>query len=235
MALEFSTAGMTLKYCVETTKGTRPTTGYTEIPEVKSIPSFGDEPNALQTTPLNATKYHTYTEGLRDTGGAWGITVNDCPTFRTAWSALMTAVAGLTGGKACWFEIVYPADANMDSFYFTADPVALSFGGAEVDSVLENTAYLMPNAAGEPTFAAASTGTVNPNIVTVAKSGGTATVTVSSYSGTLTATSADTSKVTVAVSGDVVTFTGATSTGNTTVDIKVNGTTVATIPVTVTA
>lgn len=157
MANEFSTAGMTLKYCVETTAGARPTTGYTEIPEVKSMPSYGDEPNALQTTPLNATKYHTYIEGLRDPGGAIAFTVNDCPTFRTAWTTLITAVAGLTGGKACWFEICYPTASSMDSFYFTGDPVALTFGGAEVDSVIENTAYIMPNTLGDPVFAAAST------------------------------------------------------------------------------
>lgn len=157
MANEFSTAGMTLKYAVESTAGTRPTTSYTEIPEVKSIPQFGGEPNTLQTTPLTAKKFHTYIAGLQDSGGAFGITVNDCPLFRTAWAGLMTAVAGASDGCATWFEIVYPADSEMDSFYFTADPVALGFGGAEVDSVLENTAYLIPNSMGEPVFDTAST------------------------------------------------------------------------------
>lgn len=157
MALEFSTAGMKLKYCVETTVGTRPTTGYTNIPEVKALPEFGGEPNTIQTTSLNATKFHTYVAGLRDVGGAYGITVNDCPTFRTAWEALCTAHAGLTGGKAVWFEIAYPSGSGMDSFYFTADPVELSFGGAEVDAVIENTAYLIPNTSGTPSFETAST------------------------------------------------------------------------------
>ena len=59
MAIELSTAGIKVKYAVETTAGTRPTTGYTEIPEIKSIPEFGTDINTLQTTPLSATKNHT--------------------------------------------------------------------------------------------------------------------------------------------------------------------------------
>ena len=42
-----STAGMTLQYAVETSAGTRPTTGYTKIPEVKSMPSFNLKPTIL--------------------------------------------------------------------------------------------------------------------------------------------------------------------------------------------
>ncbi|MBR3166682.1 MAG: hypothetical protein IKF16_10990 [Lachnospiraceae bacterium] len=155
MALELSTAGIQVKYAVETTAGTRPTTGYTAIPGVKSIPEFGGEPNTLQTTPLSATVAHTYIKGLSDPGGAIGLTVNDYEDFRTAWTALMTAYSGLTGGKQLWIEYAYPASSNIQSFYFTAEPSELTFGGAEVDEVLENAAYLIPT--GQPVWAAAST------------------------------------------------------------------------------
>ena len=64
MANAVSTAGMLVKYAAETTAGTRPTTGYTEIPGVKALPSLGDEVNTLQSTPLSATKNHTYIAGL---------------------------------------------------------------------------------------------------------------------------------------------------------------------------
>lgn len=37
-APRLSTAGMTLQYAVESEAGTRPTTGYTEIPEVNLCP-----------------------------------------------------------------------------------------------------------------------------------------------------------------------------------------------------
>ena len=155
MAIGLATAGMAVKYCVEATAGTRPTAGFTTIPGVKSIPEFGGDPNTLDTSTLANLKYKTYCMGLQDPGGSVGLTVNDTEEFRTAWTALMTAYAGLTGGKKIWFEFSYPASSNIDSFYFTADPVDISFGGADVDEVLENTAYIVPN--GEPTWAAAST------------------------------------------------------------------------------
>lgn len=139
-----STAGMTVKWCAESTAGTRPTTGFTEIPEAKTLPSFGDTVNTLQTTPLSATKNHTYTPGLADSGGSIAITVNDCAAFRTAHAAMMTAYEELTGGKQMWFEFCYPEDSSLDAFYITGTPVALGFGGAEVDSVLENIMNIIP-------------------------------------------------------------------------------------------
>lgn len=154
MANALSTAGMLVKYCVESTAGTMPTTGFTAIPGCKAIPAIFNDPNTLQSTPLSATKNHTYIEGLNDSGGSIAITVNDYPAFRTAWETCVTAYAGLTGGKQMWFEIYYP-DSNMDSFYFPGEPLALGFGGAEVDSVLENNANILPQ--GDYLFAAAST------------------------------------------------------------------------------
>jgi hypothetical protein len=53
MALEISTAGVALKYAVETTAGTRPTTGYTAIPNIKETPDFNPEPSTLEVTDLS--------------------------------------------------------------------------------------------------------------------------------------------------------------------------------------
>lgn len=155
MANAVSTAGMLVKYCVESTKGTRPTSGYTTIPGCKAIPAIFNDPNMLQSTPLSATKNHTYIEGLNDSGGSIAITVNDYSEFRTAWESCITAYEGLTGGKQMWFEIAYQADSSLDSFYFPGQPLALGFGGADVDSVLENNANIAPT--GDYEFAAAST------------------------------------------------------------------------------
>lgn len=155
MANAVSTAGMLVKYAVEATAGTRPTSGYTLIPGVKAIPAIFNDPNMLQSTPLSATKNHTYIEGLNDSGGAIQLTVNDYEEFRTAWTACVAAFGELTGGKAMWFEIAYQDGSNLESFYFPAKPLALGFGGAEVDSVLENNLNLAPQ--GDYVFAAAST------------------------------------------------------------------------------
>lgn len=155
MANAVSTAGMLVKYAAETTAGTRPTTGYTLIPGVKAIPAIFNDPNMLQSTPLSATKNHTYIEGLNDSGGSIQLTVNDYEEFRTAWTACVAAFDALTDDKTMWFEIAYQDGSNLESFYFPAQPLALGFGGAEVDSVLENNLNLAPQ--GDYVFAAAST------------------------------------------------------------------------------
>lgn len=154
MANAVSTAGMLLNYCVETSAGTRPSSGYTSIPGCKVIPAIFNDPNTLQSTPLSAKKNHTYIEGLNDSGGSVAITVNDYKEFRTAWEACVNAYAGLTGGKRMWFEVAYQAGSGLDSFYFPGQPLALGFGGAEVDSVLENNANILPE--GDYLFATAS-------------------------------------------------------------------------------
>ena len=153
MANAVSTAGMIVRYCKESTLGTRPTGGYTEIPGCKAIPAIFNDPNTLQSTPLSARYNHTYIMGLSDSGGSVSITVNDEPTFRKAWQDCLDDYATLTGGKQMWFEIAYQT-SDMDSFFFPGEPLPLGFGGAEVDSVLENNANILPQ--GDYVFAAAT-------------------------------------------------------------------------------
>lgn len=155
MANAVSTAGMLVKYAVELSAGTRPTLNYTTIPGCKAIPAIFNDPNMLQSTPLSATKNHTYIEGLNDSGGSIQLTVNDYKEFRTAWETCLSAYAALTGGKEMWFEITYQSGSDLDSFYFPGKPLPLGFGGADVDSVLENNANIAPT--GDYMFAAAST------------------------------------------------------------------------------
>ena len=156
MANAVSTAGMLVKYAPSTSGTTRPTTGYVTIPGVKAIPSIFNDPNMLQSTPLSATKNHTYIRGLDDSGGAIQLTVNDYKEFRTAWDTCVAAYAtAAAAGKGFWFEIAYQDGSELDSFYFPGEPLPLGFGGADVDSVLENNLNIAPQ--GDYTFAAAST------------------------------------------------------------------------------
>ena len=53
MANEVSTAGLTLKYAVETTKGTRPTTGYVQVARIKSVPDLNPTPGQIDVTDLS--------------------------------------------------------------------------------------------------------------------------------------------------------------------------------------
>ena len=140
---DLSTAGIKLYYAVESTAGTKPSSGFVEVAGIKSIPQFGSEPSQLETTTLNATTWRTYVAGLRDTGGAIGLTFNDNDTFQTAWETLKSAYdTAIAAGKRTWFEYVVPGKAK--GFFFTADVAELGFGGAEVDAVLENTGYVVP-------------------------------------------------------------------------------------------
>ena len=148
MAINLSTAGVQLQYAVETTAGTRPTTGYTRIKGIKSTPSLNPSPDALETTTLDELEYKTYIDGLKDVGGAIEFTFNLTEDLITAWDELMTAYeAGKATGKATWFTIVIPGLTN--SFYFTGNPSAMGLPETSVNSVLEITNYITPTNAPE--------------------------------------------------------------------------------------
>lgn len=142
--ISFSTAGMKLKYCVEATAGTRPTTGYTEVTGITSTPDFGMEPNMLDATPLSATEYKEFTPGLKDpsSANAYGLNLNDA--VMTAWDTMCSAAdTAAASSKKCWFEISHPKLAK--SFFFAGTPSPLGLSGAEVDNVLQTQAYITPN------------------------------------------------------------------------------------------
>ena len=57
MAGEITSAGIKLKYKVEATAGTKPTSSYIEIPDVISLPAMDSAPEALECTPLSETAW----------------------------------------------------------------------------------------------------------------------------------------------------------------------------------
>lgn len=143
MDLEISTAGISLKYAVETTAGTRPTTGYTAIPNIKETPDFNPEPSTLEVTDLSDLVWKRYIAGLKDPGGALRFTANLTSGFKTAWETMVTAYAtGIASSKATWFEINVP---TVGSFYFSGVPSTLGINGMSVDAVAEVSVYITPN------------------------------------------------------------------------------------------
>lgn len=149
-----STAGMTLQYAVETSAGTRPTTGYTKIPEVKSMPSFNPSPNTIDSTTLEETEYMTYVQGLKDLGGALEYGANLTEDLIEAWDTLMDTYEGaIEENKQVWFAVVHPKLTNAT--YFVGTPAPLGPNEASVDSMLETTLYITPNSA--PVMAVAPT------------------------------------------------------------------------------
>lgn len=143
MALELSTAGVSLKYCVETTAGTRPTASYTAVPNIKETPDFNPEPSTLEVTDLSDTVWKRYIAGLKDPGGALSFTANLTSAFKTAWETLVSAYeTGIASSKAIWFEINVP---TVGSFYFAGIPSELGINGMSVDAVAEVSVYITPN------------------------------------------------------------------------------------------
>lgn len=149
MSLEISTAGILLKYCVEATAGTRPTSGYTTIPNIKTIPDFNPAPSNLEVTDLSDTTWKRYIEGLKDPGGSLSFDANFTTAFKSAWqdpsTGLMKAYAdgiAATPSKATWFEVYVP---NFGSFYFAGTPAELGLASANVDEVFDGSVYITPN------------------------------------------------------------------------------------------
>lgn len=141
--INLSTAGVSLQYAVETSAGTRPTSGYTKLDGLKSTPSLNPAPETIESTTLDETEFKTYVDGLKDLGGALEFTFNLTQNLVTVWDALMTAYeAGKAAGKSTWFTIVIPGLEK--SFYFTGNPSAMGIPETSVSSILEITNYITP-------------------------------------------------------------------------------------------
>lgn len=140
---EFSTAGIEVYYAVETTAGTRPTTGFANIAGIKSTPDFNAEPSTLDVTDLSDKVWKRSIPGLKDVGGSLPFTANLTTIFKDDWDALVVASeTARADGKATWFEIAIP---NFPSFYFAGVPSPLGIKGFNVDEVAEIDAYVTPN------------------------------------------------------------------------------------------
>lgn len=143
MGIALSTAGVTFGYAVEETAGTRPTTGYKLIPDIKEIPEMNPEPETLETTVLSETEYKTYIEGLKDLGGALSFLANFTTDLETKWDELVEAYkAAKTSGKSVWFEVKHPGLEK--SVFFTGQPSAMGLPAMGVNAVLETNLYITP-------------------------------------------------------------------------------------------
>ena len=146
MSERFSTAGMWLGYAAEATAGTRPTSGYTKIPEVKSMPSFNPAPETIESTTLEETEYKTYVKGLKDLSGALEYNANMTDDLVTAWETLLSAAeTAWAAGKKVWFVVVHPHLAK--AVYFTGDPSSIGLNEAAVGGMAETTLYITPTGA----------------------------------------------------------------------------------------
>ena len=154
MSQRYSTAGMYLCYCVESTKGSMPTSGYTQIPEIKTMPSFNPAPETIESTTLLETEYKTYVAGLKDLNGSLEYTANLTADLISVWASCVSAhdTAAATD-KSTWFAVVHPKLDN--AVFFQGEPSPLGLNEASVGAMAETTLYITPNSA--PTWLAKPT------------------------------------------------------------------------------
>ena len=151
MALEFNTIGVKLGYCVGT-GNSRPTSGYTNIPDLKTIPGVELTPSKLEVTNLT-DKYRRFITGVLDAGDSFDITANLTASLKTVWRSMVSAAnTAWASGNSTWYEISIP---NFESFYFAGIPTEMGFNEMGVDAVAEASLHIIPNQIGG--WAAAST------------------------------------------------------------------------------
>lgn len=142
MALEFNTIGIKLKWASESTKGSRPTSGYANIPDIKEIPEINMTPSNLDVTNL-VDHYKRYIPGVKDAGNDIALTANLTADLKTKWASLVTiAETAWNSGYATWFEVSIP---NFDSFYFAGVPSEMGVSSMGVDAVVEAQLHIIPN------------------------------------------------------------------------------------------
>mgnify|MGYP001076796608 CR=1 FL=1 len=151
MGIALSTIGVKVSYAVETTKGTRPTTGFKHIPDLKSIPSINPAPNTADATTFDNTEYTSYVQLLKDIGGALEITANFTQELFDTWEELVTAYeTAIAEGKETWFCFDIPGFEK--SAFITVQPARMGIPEASANALLETTVFITPT--GEPVFAA---------------------------------------------------------------------------------
>lgn len=141
-AIDLSTAGIMVGYAFETVAGEKPTT-FLNLPNPKSIPDFNPEPATYDVTSLNDTEWKRYISGLKDVGGALGITFGMSEVFQDLWNTICeTHESNKSAGKRTWLEFYHPSLTK--AFFFTADPSNMGWSQTDVDSVWDTTVNVTP-------------------------------------------------------------------------------------------
>ena len=151
MGIALSTIGIKVSYAVEATAGTRPTTGYKHIPDLKSIPSINPAPNTADATTFDNLEYTSYVQLLKDLGGALEISANFTQELFEVWDAMVTEYeTAIANSKETWFCFDIPGFEK--SAFITVQPARMGIPEASANSLLETTVFITPT--GEPVFEA---------------------------------------------------------------------------------
>lgn len=133
VAVDLSTIGMKVGIAFESEAGQRPTEKYYNLQKPKSIPDMNPEPETIDTTSLNATKYMTSVPGLLDLSGAQSFTFQMSQVLIDTWEKICDEYDKLKKeNKRPWLEIWHP-DLTK-AWFLPIAPSRLGLPAAEVNS-----------------------------------------------------------------------------------------------------
>lgn len=136
MALEISSVGAKVMYCWETTAGTRPTSGYTQLPDVNEAP---EQDLSVETIDVsNITDRITrYAPGRQDPGGDMVFTLNHTDAVIDVWDGLVSSASTMIPqGKRLWFQYQFPEASK--AYFWAGRPMKLGTSGIaqnELDTI----------------------------------------------------------------------------------------------------
>lgn len=126
--IAISAIGATVKYCAEASAGTKPTTGYIALVDVRSAPAISKSRNMIECSPITSEE-EEYAEGKVSFTNEGEFKLKHTAEAITAWEGFVTAYASAkAAGKGVWVEYKY---ASGKSFYFKAAPGSLGNDGLE--------------------------------------------------------------------------------------------------------
>lgn len=152
MSIALTSIGAKVSYAMETTAGTRPTTGYTKIPKVTEIPEMNPTPDILDTTSLDNLQYTTGTSGLK-TLDALAFVARFSQELFDLYEAESTGIialynAGRNQSLGMW--ICIDIDGLNKSCYIPVEPSPLGMPAVSTNSVIDVSLYFTP--VGEPVW-----------------------------------------------------------------------------------
>lgn len=120
MSKVLSSIGVEFKIAAATTFGTRPTTGWTKIPQVFENSEFDLDPDTIDVTSYDNLKYKSSIPGLIDASGIQTLTANatEGEDAETVWDDM---VDDYEAGKQIWLCVVIPEKA--DATYMPIVPI----------------------------------------------------------------------------------------------------------------
>lgn len=138
--VDLTTAGVAVAYAFGKTI---PTTGWTHIAGIRSIPSMNEQPNVIDTTTLDELVSRVGKPGLKGLPTSTNFTASFSNVLCKQWRDIITKYkAALENGSQMWITIVIP---GIDfAFYFTADPSNLDVPAMSVDSAIDVDLYITP-------------------------------------------------------------------------------------------